>query len=99
MPYISGFDRSQMMFCSWDTLVDEQSIARIIDAFVNSLDMNEYGVKVPSIEGRPSYNPQSMYKLYIYGCQKGIRSSRKLSERCTVNIEVKGMTGGIEPDF
>ena len=38
MPYVSGFDRSQMMFCSWDTLVDEQSIARIIDAFVNSLN-------------------------------------------------------------
>lgn len=99
MPYVSGFDRSQMMFCSWDTLVDEQSIARIIDAFVNSLNMNEYGVKVPSVEGRPSYNPKSMYKLYIYGCRKGIRSSRKLSESCKVNIEVKWMTGGIEPDF
>ena len=99
MPYVSGFDRSQMMFCSWDTLVDEQSIARIIDAFVNSLNMNEYGVKVPSVEGRPSYNPKSMYKLYIYGCRKGIRSSRKLSESCKINIEVKWMTGGIEPDF
>lgn len=99
MPYISGFDRGQMMFCSWDTLVDEQSIARIIDTFVNSLNMNEYGVKEPSIEGRPAYDPKSMYKLYIYGCRKGIRSSRKLSESCKVNIEVKWITGGIEPDF
>ena len=89
MPYVSGFDRSQMMFCSWDTLVDEQSIARIIDVFVNSLKMSEYGVKEPSVGRRPAYDPKSMYKLYIYGCHKGIRFSRKLSEICKVNLEVK----------
>ncbi|MDO4544954.1 MAG: transposase [Bacillota bacterium] len=39
-----------------------------------------------------------MYKLYIYGNRKGIRSSRKLSESCRVNVEVKWMLGGVEPD-
>ena len=39
MPYIKTFDRNQMMFCSWDSFVDEQSIARLIDAFVNSLNV------------------------------------------------------------
>ena len=72
MTYISGFDRTQLMFCSWDALVDEQSIARLIDAFVNSLDLNEYGVKAPASEGRPAYDPKSLYKLYIYGSRKGI---------------------------
>lgn len=99
MAYISGFDRTQLMFCSWDALVDEQSIARLIDAFVNSLDLNEYGVKAPASEGRPAYNPKSLYKLYIYGSRKGIRSSRKLAESCKLNVEVKWITGGVEPDF
>ena len=99
MTYISGFDRTQLMFCSWDALVDEQSIARLIDAFVNSLDLNEYGVKAPALEGRPAYDPKSLYKLYIYGSRKGIRSSRKLAESCKLNVEVKWMTGGVEPDF
>lgn len=99
MAYISGFDRTQMMFCSWDMLVDEESIARLIDAFVNSLDLNRYGVKTPDATGRPSYDPKSIYKLYIYGSRKGIRSSRKLAESCKVNVEVKWMTGGVEPDF
>lgn len=99
MTYISGFDRTQLMFCSWDALVDEQSIARLIDAFVNSLDLNEYGVKAPASEGRPAYDPKSLYKLYIYGSRKGIRSSRKLAESCKLNVEVKWMTGGVEPDF
>lgn len=99
MPYIKTFDRTQMMFCSWDSFVDEQSIARIIDAFVNSLNLQDYGVKEAAVEGRPSYDPKGLYKLYIYGSRKGIRSSRKLQESCEVNIEVKWMLGGVEPDF
>ena len=62
MPYISGFDRNQLMCCSWDTLVDKESIARIIDAFVNLLDIKKYGMKSVSAEGRPSYDPRSLYK-------------------------------------
>lgn len=99
MPYIKTFDRDQMMFCSWDSFVDEQSIARIIDAFINSLDLKQFGVKEATVEGRPAYDPRGLYKLYIYGNRKGIRSSRKLAESCRVNIEVKWMMGGVEPDF
>ena len=99
MPYIKTFDRDQMMFCSWDSFVDEHSIARIIDAFVNSLNLADYGVKEVAVEGRPAYDPKGLYKLFIYGNRKGIRSSRKLQESCAVNIEVKWMLGGVEPDF
>ncbi|SOB73806.1 Transposase InsH, N-terminal [Anaerobutyricum hallii] len=99
MPYVSGFDRDQLMCCSWDTFVDKESIARIIDAFVNHLDIGKYGVKPVAAEGRPSYDPKSLYKIYIYGSRKGIRSSRKLAESCKVNLEVKWMIGGVEPDF
>lgn len=99
MPYVPGFDRTRMMFCSWDMLVDEESIARPIDAFANSLDLSRYGVKTPAVEGRPAYDPESLYKLYIYGSREGIRSSRKLAESCKANVEVKWMTGGLEPDF
>lgn len=99
MPYVSGFDRDQLMCCSWDAFVDKESIARIIDAFVNHLDIGKYGGKPVAAEGRPSYDPKSLYKIYIYGSRKGIRSSRKLAESCKVNLEVKWMIGGVEPDF
>ena len=99
MPYISGFDSNQLMYCSWDTFVDKESIARIIDAFVWCFDIWEIGVKVVVVEGRPSYDLKRLYKLYIYGSRKGIRSSRKLAEICIVNFEVKWMIGGVEPDF
>lgn len=99
MPYVPTFDRTQMMMCSWDSFVDPESIARLIDAFVNSLDLIKFGVKEAASEGRPAYDPKGMYKLYIYGNRKGIRSSRKLAESCKVNLEVKWMLGGAEPDF
>ena len=61
--------------------------------------IGKYGVKPVAAEGRPSYDPKSLYKIYIYGSRKGIRSSRKLAESCKVNLEVKWMIGGVEPDF
>ena len=99
MPYVQTFDRTQMMMCSWDSFVDPYSVARLIDAFVDSLDLKKYRVKEAAKEGRPSYDPRGMYKLYIYGYRKNIRSSRKLEESCKVNLEVKWMLCGAEPDF
>lgn len=99
MAYISAFDRTQIMMCSWDYFVDPESVARLIDAFVNSLDLTKYGVKEAAREGQPGYDPRGMYKLYIYGNRKGIRSSRKLAEGCKINLEIKWMMGGTEPDF
>ena len=99
MHYIESFDRYQMMMTTWDSMVDPESTARLIDAFVDNLDMSEYGVKELASEGRPPYDPKALYKLHIYGSENGIKSSRRLANSCKVNIEVKWMLGGVEPDF
>ena len=99
MHYVESFDRNQVMMSTWDSMVDSESTARLIDAFVDSLDLSEYGVKEIASEGRPPYDPRSLYKLYIYGSDNGIKSSRKLAKSCKVNVEVKWMLGGVEPDF
>ena len=89
MHYIESFDRNQMMMTTWDSMVDSESTAKLIDAFVDSLDLSKYGVKEIAPEGRPPYDPRSLYKLYIYGSDNGIKSSRKLAKSCKVNVEVK----------
>lgn len=101
MPYVKVSDRYQLEMTSLDLMVDKDSICRIIDAFVDSLDLTKLGFKhtSPSFEGRPSYPPQALLKLYIYGHRNGIRSSRKLQKECHVNIEVKWLTWSLEPDF
>lgn len=100
MPYISSKDRNQIMMVSFEQLVPEHSIARIIDKFVDSLDLAELGFTNTNIssEGRPAYPPAALLKLYIYGYKKSIRSSRKLREACLVNIEVRWMLSFLEPD-
>ena len=101
MPYISGQDRNQVMLCTMESFVPEHSIARVIDAFVEGLDMDALGFtkSQAAFEGRPSYDPRCLLKLYLYGQQHSIRSSRKLQEACSLNVEVRWLLGGLTPDF
>lgn len=99
MHYVQAFDRDQFMMTTWDSMVDPESTARLIDAFVDSLDLSDYGVKEIASEGRPPYDPKGLIKLYVYGSDNGIKSSRKLAKSCKVNVEVRWMLGGAEPDF
>ena len=99
MHYVEAFDRNQMMMTTWNSMVEPDSTARLIDAFVDSLNLSDYGIKEIAAEGRPPYDPKSLLKLYIYGSDNEIKSSRKLAKSCRVNVEVKWMLGGVEPDF
>lgn len=99
MPYLEGFDRRQMMLCSWEDMVAPDSEARLVDAFVGSLDLERLGFGTASPEGRPRYSPKDMLKLYVWGYRKAIRSSRKLAEACRTNVEAIWMLSGLTPDF
>ena len=101
MPYIQGVDRDQVMMCSLENFVAPQSIARIIDAFTSGLDLNEFGFArtKAAYEGRPAYDTKSLLNLYLYGSRKSIRSSRKLRDACSVNVEVMWLMNWVEPDF
>lgn len=101
MPYIKSMNRHQMMMCTMDDFVDPESMARVIDAFIESLNLSEMGFKkaTAAVEGRPSYPAKSLLKLYLYGNEHRIRSSRRLEEACLVNLEVRWLMEGLEPDF
>ena len=101
MPEMKTMDRNQFVFCSLDSVVDEESIARIIDRFVENLDLEalDFQKTETSKEGRPRYPIKGLLKLYIYGQQKDIRTSRKLEDACRLNIEVKWLMEGLEPDY
>ena len=69
MPYIAKpIDRDQVMIMTFDSLVECNSIARVIDHFVNNIDLAGMGFKnaVPSFEGRPGYPAECMVKQYLY---------------------------------
>lgn len=103
MGYIKGSDRSQITFFpeSLDEYVSENNSVRVIDAFVDSIDLIKAGFinAIPAKEGRPGYDPRHLLKLYIYGYFNKIRSSRKLMTECTRNVEVMWLLDKLSPDF
>ncbi len=103
MPYIEGDDRNQIILFpeSIDDYISIDNPVRIIDIFVEQLDMVELGFKfaIEPRRGRPPYRPQDMLKLYIYGYQNRIRSSRRLEHEARRNLEVIWLLRRLTPDF
>ena len=101
--FISGQDRNQIILFpeKLDDLIAYDSEVRIIDKFVDTLDLKAMGFKrvVPNNKGTNSFNPKDLLKLYLYGYRNKVRSSRKLESLCKINIEVRWLLRGLEPDF
>lgn len=103
MGYIISENRDQATLFpeTIEEYVTENNPVRVIDAFVNNLDLGYAGFEntVPAREGRPSYDPRLLLKLYIYGYFNKIRSSRKLMAECGRNVEVMWLLCKLIPDF
>ena len=103
MKYIAGTDRNQLVLFpdSLEDFIGEENPVRVLDAFVEQLDMQIFGFDraVPKDTGRPGYDPADMLRLYIYGYFHGIRSSRKLEKETHRNTEVMWLLRQLKPDF
>jgi len=101
MKYIKGKNRQQTALfpVSMEEAIDKDHEVRIIDLFVDSLDIEKMGFSVNYGEnGRPAYHPKDLLKLYIYGYLNRIRSSRELEKETKRNIEVIWLLKGLSPD-
>ncbi|MCB0537374.1 MAG: IS1182 family transposase, partial [Bacteroidetes bacterium] len=68
MKFIKGKDRNQTEFFCLDQTIEQDNEVRLIDLFVGSLTLNDYGFKTEFIEnGRPAYHPSDLLRLFIYG--------------------------------
>jgi transposase len=100
--FVEGQDRGQSTLfpeCLEDW-IDENNPVRVIDAFVDELDLADLGfVGVdPEATGRPSYHPSPLLKLYIYGYLNRVQSSRRLEREAGRNVEVMWLLGRLIPD-
>ena len=100
--FIEGQDRSQgTLFPErLDDFVEEENPVRVIDVFIDDLDISGLGFKAePAATGRPGYHPKMMLKLYVYGYLNRVQSSRRLEVEAQRNIELMWLTGRLAPDF
>ena len=83
-----------------DDFIDESNPVRVIDVFVDALDLAEMGFEGvdPAATGRPSYHPSVLLKLYIYGYLNRVQSSRRLEREAGRNVEVMWLLGRLAPD-
>ena len=100
--FIKGEDRFQATLFPerLDDYVAEDSSVRVIDVFLDDLDLSGLGFKtIPSDTGRPAYHPSTMLKLFVYGYLNRVQSSRRLEREAQRNIELMWLTGRLAPDF
>src|SRR5499425_260719 len=100
--FVEGMDRGQSTLfpvCLEDWIVEDNPV-RVIDVFVDELDLAELGFSGvdPEATGRPSYHPSILLKLYIYGYLNRVQSSRRLEREAGRNVEVMWLTGRLVPD-
>ncbi|MGB3074985.1 MAG: IS1182 family transposase [Chitinophagales bacterium] len=109
MKTIRGTSRQQMQFTSLDDFIAADNPVRIIDAFVEKLDLLKLGIeqrhtgkqqksKVNS-GGAPRFDDKLLLKLYLYGYLNKIRSSRKLEQECYRNIELRWLMQELSPNY
>ena len=94
MKIIQGISRHQMQFASLDDFIAADNPVRIIDVFVEKLDVVKPGIALQQSKskvnsgGAPRFDDKLLLKLYLYGYLNKIRSSRKLEQECGRNGEL-----------
>jgi len=103
MPHITGQSRYQatMFPETLEDMIASDHPVRVIDAFVDSLDLYGLGFEkaIAQATGRPPYAPGDLLKLYVYGYLNRVRSSRLLEREAMRNIEVLWLINRVKPTY
>lgn len=103
MAHVEGQSRYQATLYPerLDEVIAADSAVRVIDGFVDSLDLAGLGFSKVETEatGRPPYDPRDLLKLYIYGYVNQMRSSRRLEREARRNVEVFWLINRVMPVF
>jgi len=84
-----------------EDFVGEDNPVRVIDAFVEQLELRELGFAAvdPRATGRPADHPAVLLKRYIDGYLNRVQSSRRLERECQRHRELMWLTERLTPDF
>ena len=108
MKIIQGISRHQIQFSSLEEQVAADNAIRILDAFVEKLDLYKLGIAQLNTNkqqtktnpgGAPRFEDKLLLKLYLYGYLNKIRSSRKLEQECRRNVELRWLVQELAPNY
>lgn len=103
MTFKKGTDRNQLLIdpLNFDALIDEENVVRKIDAFVDALNLQDFGFKVKykAEIHTAAFHPAVLVKLIIYGYCNRIKSAHRLAIECTRNIEIMWLINNLHPSY
>jgi len=100
--FIKGDNRQQATLFPerLDDYITEENAVRVVDVFIDSLDLTGLGFKTNAKKtGRPGFHPSTLLKLYVYGYLNRVQSSRRLEREAQRNVELMWLLGRLAPDF
>ena len=102
--HIKGQGRHQVMLLPevLDDFVTEDNPVRVIDVFVNELQLDALGFERVNAKqtGGLDITPATMLKLYNYGyLNRSIQSSRQLEKEAHRNVDLMWLPERLTPDF
>lgn len=103
MRHLEGTPRNQSSLLppQIEDYVPSDHPVRVIDAFVDSLDVAGLGFDKAqtAVTGRRPYHPGDLLKLYIYAYLNQTSSTRRLEKECHRNLELMWLLKQLAPDF
>ena len=100
MELSSHSNRNQMFMTSLDMMVEQNSLVRLLDVFLDYMDtINLPFVEHKSHTGRPAFPNRVLIGIYLYGYLNRIRSSRQLEKACRTNVELFWLNKNLKPCY
>jgi transposase len=73
-----------------DDYVEEDSVVRVVDVFIDWLDISGLGFRTEHVDtGRPGYHPRTMLNFCVYGDLHQVQSSQRAEREANRNVEMK----------
>jgi transposase len=96
--------RNQIEFqqCMLDNLLAEDDQARIVWAYVCSLDLTELYERIQAVEGGPGQapaDPRILLALWLYATLRGVGSARELNRLCEQHVAYRWICGGVSMNY
>jgi transposase len=91
-------NQTQLLPPSLDEFIDKDHIARLLSHAVDTMDLS-FIENTYSPFGQHAYDPKMLTKIILYGYTIGVRSSRKLANKCQEDVVLMWIASRQTPDF
>lgn len=96
------YNQNQMSLIpqTWEDCLSPNHMALYINDIIEEIDISKIRkVYETELRGYPPYHPLMMLKILIYGYCIGVRSSRKISQKCEDDMAFRYLSGNNFPKF